>query len=65
MLENCGMEQEKANQVYFTREKKDLTLNIRNRARGVKVYTLQKMPVIALVILINIEIMSRECFLHW
>jgi hypothetical protein len=59
------MEQVKVNQVYFTREKKDLTLNIRNRACGAKVYTLQKMPGIVLIILINIETMSRECFSHW
>ena len=65
MYKNCGMEQEKANQVNFTREKKDLTSNIRIRACGAKVYTLQKMPVIVLVILMNIETMSRECFSHW
>jgi len=59
------MEQEKANLVYFIREKKDLTLNIRKKACGAKVYTLQKMPDIVLIILINIETMSRECFLHW
>jgi hypothetical protein len=59
------MEQDSANQVYFTKEKKDLTLNIQERAFGAKVYTLQKMPVIVLVIHMIIETMSRECFLHW
>ena len=60
------MEQEIANQVYFTREKKALTSNIRIRACGAKEYTLQKMQVIVFVILINIETMSsRECFSHW
>jgi hypothetical protein len=51
------MEQIKANQVYFTKEKKASTSNIRNKVCGEKVYTLQKMPSIVMVILINIETM--------
>ena len=60
------MEQEKANQVYFTKEKKASTSNIRIMACGEKVYTLQKMPGIVMKdIVMNMETKSRECFLHW
>ena len=69
MLENCGMEQEKANQVYFIKEKKASTSNIRIMACGEKVFTLQKMPGIVMIIFMNMEkkmeTKSRECFLHW